>query len=116
MQSNQNTLLTALKNFLIKAKINHVFLLLVLIIIYSETMNAAPGDWPGTGANAGISWMNYTLANGSIISDPTDINPAEDDIFYCPQDVSSVQIACDATNAFFRIQLITDPGGGPGGF
>jgi hypothetical protein len=92
--------------------------LLVWAVLFSISSftKAAPGDWPGTGTNAGVTWMNYTLANGSVISDPSDVNPAENDIFFCAQDSSSVKIASDGTNAFFRIQLITNPAGGPGGF
>ena len=87
----------------------------IVIILFFSTLSTiygyAPGDWPGTGANAGVSWMNYTLANGSVISDPSDVNPAETDIFYCAQDNSSVKIACDGANIFFRIQLSGDPTG-----
>jgi hypothetical protein len=85
--------------------------LLYLIPVYGQT-----ADWPGEGTNSGVQWLNYTLANGQLVSDAQDVSPSVTDIFYSAQDGSSVKVASDGNNLFFRLQLRGNPGGGPGGF
>ena len=86
---------------------------LIIGLFCSVVSGQTPADYPGEGTNSGVSWLNYTLANGNPIQDDlTDIGTAELNIVYSSAAPSSVSIAYDGTNAFFRLQLEANPTAG----
>ena len=87
------------------------------ISFFSTVFAQAP--WPGEGTNSEIKWIPYLNADGSMVRDVSGESSitAVQDITYddAAGAPSSVQIACDGTNFFFRIMVNDKPTNAQGG-
>lgn len=74
----------------------------------------AQAKYPGEGTDS-LKWVDYTKTSGDFFQDPADQpSTAGGDFFFSTSNPSSVALAYDGNNAFFRMQVEGNPAGAGG--
>lgn len=85
-----------------------------VMLIFTIFKLFAQAPYPGEGTDS-LRWVNYTKVNGDYFQDPADQpSTAGGDFFFSNSNPSSVALAFDGNNAFFRMQVEGNPAGSGG--